>query len=248
MTDLHCHILPDIDDGPRNLSETISLIKLQVAEGINRAVATPHYDPERFDLDHFLQARCHAMKMTAEALQTEQVEFQILQGAEVRLHPSLLRLENKGPLCINDSRLMLVELPAEDRWPLWADDVLYQLRLQGVTPILAHIDKYPFLLDKPQKLWKLASGGIYLQVNADSMLHWGRVRRSIVQLFRHEIIHFIGTDAHSTGSRPPHMKQALAFLGKTLGPSFVKTLQENAEAVCAGSLPFTFDPQPFSYR
>lgn len=244
MTDIHCHILPHMDDGPARMENSIELIRMQMRDGITKAVATPHFNPERQSLESFVRARRNAVEnVTAELARTGLV-FSIVPGAEVLLHPSLLGLEN-APLCFGAKSLMLVELNQENRWPLWADDVLYQLRLKGTVPILAHIDRYGFLLKHPEKLVSLSESGVLLQVNATSLLE-PSLRPILLKLFRHRLISFIASDCHSVNHRPPKLTPAFSSVEKKLGQEAVSFCKESADDAFAGKIPDQPDAVPIA--
>lgn len=242
MVDIHSHILPSIDDGPKTFEESQELVRLQFDDGIDTAVATPHFNPDEDNLDDFLNKRAESYeKLSAKLANCN--NFKIKIASEVLLHPQLLQLPLKTQLCIEGTSFMLTELPW-DYWPEWVNDVLFKLQLEGITPILSHAEKYSPVLKEPNKLYKLVSKGILVQVNATSIIK-SDSNKKVFELIKHRLVHFIATDAHSANLRPPQMKTALHILEKKFGSELIKYLSENAENVIYGITPEILEPAPF---
>jgi len=140
MVDFHSHILPAIDDGSRDVAESLELIKLLKEQGINTVVATPHFIANQESLDSFLIRRSNAFNL----LKTEFTDndISILLGAEVKFYPGISRMEGLEKLCIEESNILLIEMPFEKWSELTVKEILEISNLKNLTVVIAHIDRY----------------------------------------------------------------------------------------------------------
>lgn len=212
MIDIHCHILPGLDDGADSLEEAVAMARRAVADGIRCIVATPHvltglYHNTR---EAILLAAAHLQ----EALQKAEIPLTLLPGAEYRLEPDLPQRLSRGELMtLNDTgRYLLVEFPAT-LIPDYANPVFYQLLLQGVTPIIAHPERHTGFAREPATLQELVERGALTQLTAGSLTGLiGPAAASVARSFlKHGCAHFIATDAHAATGRAP----VLALARKT---------------------------------
>lgn len=240
MVDLHCHILPDMDDGPKTCEESAKLIDLELKNNINHIVFTPHFNASGDKIEVFQNRRSYSLNRLKEALGSQR-NLQFKTGAEVYLTPDLLEIEDKSILCIDKTPYMLIELPW-DYWPLWLTDVLYKLRLQGIKPILAHVEKYSPVLNHPQCLYDLVSSGAYAQINASSIVKHSEILNKINQFIEHNLVHVIATDTHSLDKRPPLMNDALSIVRKHHSDEMVDYFIRNADRVFGGEMIDAYEP------
>lgn len=209
MIDLHCHILPGIDDGAKSLEETLEMARIAVSEGIHHIIATPHYIQYSDYLDK--QGIENLVDEINLVFKNEEIPLTLSAGHEVYMTPDLPRLvENKEVCTLNNSQYILVEFPMNDI-PMYAEDIFYELKLMGLTPILAHPERYPMIIENPNLLLKYLNLGVLCQANVGSIRGFfgERVQKTIIQLIEHDMIHFIATDAHTPRNRAPKMQKAL---------------------------------------
>lgn len=216
MLDLHTHILPAMDDGSRDVEETLQLLEEESRQGVTRLVLTPHFYPHREDPDRFLsrRARCFA-QMESAADYKKAFSGKVYLGAEVAYFEGISRVEGIERLCIGNTNALLVEMP----FCRWNDRVLRDLEIlqksASVQPILAHIER--FLEYQPAGLVEeLVDDGILMQVNASFFQRFSTKRKAIKMLDR-GLIHFIGSDCHNMHSRKPNMGDAMQVISKKLG-------------------------------
>lgn len=221
MIDLHCHVLPGLDDGAQTLEDSIELARVAAGDGIHTIVATPHADlwganPDEQDLE-----RRVAQLQTA--LDEQGIPVRILPGLENHLSPELLA----GKVVpINHTQYLLVELPFEE-FPFYAENALFELQLKGFTPIIAHPERNVVLRSQPNVLCRLVDRGIMSQLTAASLLGlFGRKTRDACEHFlRMGFVHVLSTDAHSaSGGRRPILTDAVAAAARVIG-------REHAEAL-----------------
>lgn len=200
-TDLHLHLIPDVDDGPASEEEAVELARLIVADGVTQVAVTPHFNAWRDDL---LSTRAeldeHVDKLRS-LLQREGVDLIVHPGAEHFLNQELLDRVKAGTApTLADGPYILVELPFSDR-PLYADDYLFQLGLAGLQPVLAHPERYSWVVHDPESIEPLVARGINLQLTAASLLgsYGNRVRKTAEQLLRFGFYKLVGSDIHHPG-------------------------------------------------
>lgn len=212
MTDLHTHILPGLDDGSSSTAESLELLRMEREQGVDTVVLTPHFYRNRESIDGFLERRQAALETFLAAYTGETPS--LLLGAEVAWYPSLSAEEDLDQLCMNSTRFLLLELPFESWTPLLLNQVYDFAGSTGVTPILAHVERYLSIQDRA-RLRDLISMGFPMQMNADSLLRfWSRKR--CLELLRRGTW-YLGSDCHNLDSRPPRIGQAAAVLRERLG-------------------------------
>lgn len=225
MIDLHAHILPGLDDGPESMEEALSMARIAVQDGIQTLVATPHimsgvYQNER-------ETIIKAVTELNDRLQEENIPLLILPGSECYLEPDLPECLAKGSLTtINDGgRYLLVELPSSFV-PEYTERILYEVQLQGITPIIAHPERNSALLRSPHLLASISSRGVLAQVTTASLLgHFGKkVRKAAVYMLTEGTAQLIGSDAHASRHRVPVISPAEAELRCFGGHLWAKTL------------------------
>ena len=147
MTDLHCHILPGIDDGAKDVSVSLELLRKEYEDGVRNIAFTSHFNSERTTVEAFLEKRAAAYARLTEALKEEPMDFRFKLGSEVYFSPNLCELDAKA-LCMGDTAYMLIEFPTTHK-PHFIKQTLYALQEQGILPLIAHIERYPYVLDDP---------------------------------------------------------------------------------------------------
>lgn len=234
MIDIHCHILPGIDDGASDMEQAIVMAVLAVEEGISTIVATPHhangkYSNERDDILHAVRGLNHE-------LDSRGVPLQVLAGQEVRLFDELIRDLSDGPVIpLGDSPYLLLEFPSS-HIPGSAAETIHELELLGIIPIIAHPERNREIAKDPDQLAALIALGALSQVTAQSVTGGmgKKIRDVTLQLCRRNLVHFIASDAHDPVFRPFGLRQAYAAIEHRLGKSFADYYRYNAEAVVAG--------------
>ncbi|GAB6137382.1 tyrosine-protein phosphatase [Halanaerobaculum tunisiense] len=201
MIDLHAHILPNVDDGAEDIQESLAIAKEAESQGIEQIVATPHYvaGESRIKSEDIRGKVAEVQKL----LKKEEIDVEILPGAELYLTPELPREVHKGQaLSINDSRYLLVELPMT-KLPDYVTDTLYDLQMLGYTPVVAHPERYPSLQKNPNRLFDWVEAGMLAQLNAGSLLgkFGSRVQETAEILVQHNLVQVVGSDLHATDRR-----------------------------------------------
>jgi protein-tyrosine phosphatase len=222
MIDWHSHVLPGIDDGSRDVEESLGMLQKLGEQGVRCVVATPHFYADEQRLERFLEKREQAYSK----LQSELTEAypQVICGAEVKYYPGIGRMEGLERLTIGSTKMLLLEMP----FSKWTDYTMRELSemvsSHNLTFVLAHIDRYMGFQSK--STWeKLLEAGFLMQVNA-SYLHEFGTKRKALRLFGNGGAHFLGSDCHNLTSRPPRIGEAYDLLRHKLGEDFLAEMTE----------------------
>ena len=246
MIDIHHHLLPGIDDGSKDLATSIAMIRMAVDDGITHIVATPHAS-HNFGYD---RPRNQALlQQLREALPAE-LAGRITLGLGCDFHLNYENVEDaqqhRTRYTINETEYLLVELP-DFNVPNRLDEVLYNLRVAGLTPILTHPERNATLQRTPERLQEWLGSGLLLQITAGSITgaFGGKAKELAWKLLRSNSVHFIATDAHDTARRPPRLSEAHLQVEKRLGKPLADRLCiDNPLAVFEGRpLPEQFELQ-----
>lgn len=229
MIDIHCHILPQIDDGPSNIRESIEMAKLACQDGITTIVATPHIKERLYPAD--------VIKESLSLLNTRLVELgipvTILFGAEVN---ALLDASYLKDYAIQGTNYILLEFPYS-HLPRNAKDILFNMALKGFSPIISHPERNPSIMKNPNLLLNLLDSNIFVQITAGSLAgEFGKEsRQCATYLLKKGSVNFIASDAHSAKGRRPILTAGLKIAEKIIGKenafNLVKT---NPEALIKG--------------
>ena len=226
MIDIHTHILPGIDDGSSDITQTKKMLDIMARQGVKKIVATPHFYSD-VPVSEFVKRRDDAYS----AVRTVMTDGHpsIALGAEVYLEYEMHKVPDLRKLCIKNTDYMLVELPYCN-WDDWVYDELYKISItHDVNIIIAHLDRYIDILygDNPHRLLAM---NYKIQVNADSL--GGRFKKSYAyRLIESGIADFIASDCHDECERFPCLLQAKKVIEKRLGGECFSNLMKNAGLV-----------------
>lgn len=202
MIDLHCHILPGIDDGAENRETAETMLRLQQAAGVDRLFLTPHFYPGEKDIDTFLSDREKAWEELVSAADPE-AKSRIRLGTEVRYCEQLLDLDLRS-LTLGESDYLLLELPGR-RYPAYTVQIMEELLANGFLPILAHVERYAYFRQEPQLLKRLVDLGVLAQVSAQALFD-KRDKNFSVACLHHGLAQIVASDAHNATTRKPCME------------------------------------------
>jgi protein-tyrosine phosphatase len=230
MIDIHCHLLPNVDDGPKNWDETLAMVAVGMEEGIETFVATPHItDDLNAERDRLLRARFYELE---ERLDAEGLHVEVVLGSEIFYQFGLEKIrELEAATFGGNGRYFLLELNLAS-FPPHLEQTLCRLQAMGLSPILAHAERYAKFSGNMKRLRELVYGGVLVQVNSGSLT--GRLGRPIQKvshkLLAENLVHFVATDAHNITTRPPLMREAIEVVAQLKGPEDVRRLFETNPA------------------
>lgn len=205
MIDFHTHILPGIDDGAKDVSVSAAMLEMEKEQGVNEIVLTPHYYGKFYSPTDFVRRRAAAYE---KLLAVAAGEFFFTLGAEIHFSDTLSVNAECRKLAIGDTRYALVELPFGEKW---SGSLFTRLRYfmdeTELTPVIAHICRYPQLRKNPEALLRLAEMGCLLQVNASAFCDKDSSGFAFAAL-KHNLVHCLGSDCHNVTNRAPDLKRA----------------------------------------
>lgn len=228
LTDLHCHILPGIDDGAQTADISGALLLSEHQQGVSQIMFTPHFYAHDMDIDNYFMARQGAYEKIKDTCR--RLNLQTALGAEVRMDEELFNLDFDR-LRMGNTRYLLLEWPfLSGTFPLWGEEIVNRILRQGIVPIFAHIDRYDFFFRDEERLQYFLEKGCLFQINTDSCISRRRSPR-VFELMKYGLVHIICSDAHNMDKRPCHMQVALEEIGKKMGTNMIDFLMENANDV-----------------
>lgn len=201
MIDTHNHILYNIDDGCRNIEESIILLKKMEKLGFNKVILTPHYIKETKYISNNLEKEFKLNKLK-EKIQENKINIELYLGNEIFITDNIIELlKNNNISSINNSRYLLIELPFENEI-IGLTDILYELKYNKLIPIIAHPERYIYFQKNPSKIEELREEGILFQVNYSSILglYGTKAKKTIKYLLKNGYVDFFGTDIHRTSN------------------------------------------------
>ena len=228
--DIHCHVLPGVDDGSSNMDETVEMLKIAASQGISDMIVTPHYK----------QGRVGTPKEVIDRMITEVEKYAALSGISIKLHPGTEifynssleeKLESGWLATMNGTEHVLVEFSPSDNFQYIRNAIDDRMGL-GYRPIVAHVERYQCTLAKVENVRDLKRMGCKIQVNASSIAGTlgFKVKLYAKKLLKEELIDFIGTDAHDPKTRKPEIEKCAEVIRKHCSPEYADAiLFENAK-------------------
>ncbi len=235
FVDIHCHLLPGVDDGATRWEETLAMAELAAADCVSTIVATPH-QLGIYTANHGDEIRARADRLQS-LLDERGTRLRVLPGADVRIEPGLIAKIRSGEVVslADQGRHVLVELPHEVYLPL--DRLLAEFQAEGLTAILSHPERNVGIMARPGVVKPLVDQGCLIQVTAGALTGslGPRVRQVAESLVKQGLVHFIATDAHNRRSRPPVLSQAFRRVAEIAGrDAAVEMFCRNPGAVVSG--------------
>ncbi|NYV64892.1 tyrosine protein phosphatase [Bacillus sp. Gen3] len=230
MIDIHCHILPNMDDGPDYENEFMKMVTFAVNTGITHLFATPHHMNGKYlNPKHKILDRITIMN---EKLQLTNTPIIILPGQELRIHRGLLTKSSFNEILTlgNNGKYLLLELPSFEV-PIYTWEILYELSLQDIIPIIVHPERNVEIINQPNLLYRIVQEGGLIQLTSGSIIgHFGNKIKSFTEkIIEHDLAHFIASDAHNLNTRSFSLHQAYDKITKLYGMNKTFYFKENAE-------------------
>ena len=227
MIDIHCHILPDVDDGAASMDESLEMARMALSSGVKEIVATPHFrgEPEYLEQLPLIDQRYLEMK---EALARWKVPLKLHKGAEVLCTPQTLELIRSERLpTMGDSRYVLTEFFFDETFS-FMEECLLRLITAGYRPVVAHPERYRSVQRDPFRVLSWVNRDVALQLNKGSLFGAFGVKaeKAANDLLGLGFAHIIASDAHSCRSRTPHMGMLLDWAEEYCDPDCAQMLLE----------------------
>lgn len=220
MIDLHCHLLPGIDDGPKTLEAALAMCREAVANGIRRAVTTPHIIPGRYDNDKAIITR--AWQDLKKALAGEGIALELGMAAEVRLDPVIMDMIGAGRVPFlgeyYGEPLLLLEFPHTHIPPGSMEFVKWLLQ-EGIRPMIAHPERNGDVIGNLKKIEPFVKAGCLLQITAASLegVFGPEEKQRGIQMLKKDWVTIMASDAHNLRGRPPRIEPGRQVAAKVVG-------------------------------
>jgi len=241
MIDIHCHILAEVDDGPKSWDVSEEMCRIAAADGIEHIVATPHAN-DRYHYD-----REYLVRLLDYLRQRIGNTPRLSLGCDFHLSYENLQdaMANPERYLVEGSRYLLVEL-SNYSIPVQIDDTFTKLQEIGITPVITHPERNPILQKTPQRILQWVELGCVVQVTASALSgRWGEPAwRAAQWLFKRDAVHVLASDAHDTKHRPPVLSEARDSAAELYGNDVARALvEDNPRAIVSGQpLPYFPDP------
>lgn len=232
VIDFHSHVLPGIDDGSRNVEESLEMLRISASQGVDYIAATSHFYPVRDRISSYLKRRQDAYERLMKGVSKECSDGgkfpRILVGAEVAFFSGISHWEYLEELTYEGTNLMLLEMP----YDVWNDsdikEVADMIKHRNVRIILAHLERFLSVPENKRQIRKLLELPVYVQINAGSLDSSWTKRRQIFKIIKEKGMIFLGSDAHGIHHRVPNLLAGREILEKKMGIEYMKEMDEKA--------------------
>ncbi len=241
MVDIHSHILPEVDDGPKSWDVSVAMCRAAAADGITHMVATPHAN-DRYHYD-----RKHLQGVVAQLQKLAGDQPVLSLGCDFHLSYDNIQdaLANPTRYVIEGTRYLLVEF-SNYSVPQQTTDSFHKLGDRGITVIITHPERNPILRDSLQRVVEWAEQGCVIQMTGSALTgFWGeRTRRAALWLLERQAVHVLATDAHDTEKRVPVLSSARDAAAEICGRDIAEALVEGNPRAIISNQPLPYFPRP----
>lgn len=243
MIDIHCHILPGVDDGAKHLEDSIAMAKQAISEGIHTIIATPHHKNGRYNNPK--NSVLADLTRLNERIQQEQIPLTIIPGQEVRIHGELIEGYQQDEILTltGTSRYLFVELPT-NHIPRYTEQILFDIQMRDLVPIIVHPERNTALQEQPERLYHFVQNGALTQITAGSLTgKFGtKIKKFTNEIIEHNLTHFVASDAHNTKSRGFNMLDANQEINQNYGQHTLYTFMDNAQLILDNEMIYIDEP------
>ena len=226
IVDMHCHILPGVDDGPATMKESLAALREAERQGIEAMIVTPHFHPGRYMVT--AEKALSALERVKSEAENLGLEIDLYPGQECYYYSGLIsELESGNVLTMNGTRYVLVEFEPETQYSTITFAVR-ELRDNGFKPIIAHFERYRCLYQRKERLAELHKHGARLQLNFDRLVDKGNLLHpnGWRKLLKDGYVDFLGSDTHGMKFRPLHVDQAMDWLEMDVRTEITERIME----------------------
>lgn len=226
MIDLHCHMLPGVDDGAPDMAVALAMARCAVADGVQTTACTPHVYPGLYD--NTRDGILAAVVQLQQALDREQIPLLLTFGADTHLRPDLVDLLRSGAIpTLNNTRYLLLEPPHHVAPPRFASSV-FELVAAGYVPVITHPERLTWVERHYDVFTGLVHSGAWMQITAGSLtgrfgrrpLYWAE------RMLDEGLVHLLATDSHHIDRRPPLLSEGRAAAARRVGELEAENLVE----------------------
>ena len=222
--DIHCHIMPGVDDGSPDLATSLEMLRIADKNGITHIILTPHHKPMHHNIspEHNVAYR----KKLQEAATEAGIKAKLFSGNEIYYSDETMEELIDGRICsLAGSDYVLVEFHPTNPFKA-IQNAAGRVQAAGYIPIIAHVERYSDIVSHPARVRDLIQMGCFIQVNASSVMgkYGFGISHFTKKLLKEELVHFIASDAHDTGRRAPHLLDCRNYVERKFGEDYGKKL------------------------
>jgi len=234
MIDLHCHIIPHIDDGAKSLKESIQMAKKAVEDGVTHILCTSHYN---YHFNNPKDKVIELVKDLQQELDKRSILLRLFEGQEVRISDLLLdEIENDKILFADvTDRYLMLEFPTLEV-PVYVESMLAQLTHRGIVPVIVHPERYTWAHRDHDVFLRFLNMGCLAQLTAPSLVgsYGSKIKHFAHQLIQDDLVRMVASDAHGLKTRNFYLKEAFGIIQQKYGQAKVEYFQNVARAVING--------------
>ncbi|MGN0383846.1 MAG: CpsB/CapC family capsule biosynthesis tyrosine phosphatase [Eubacterium sp.] len=232
IIDIHTHMLPKLDDGAKDMEETMQMLQQSYEQGVRGIIFTPHYHKGHFEADS--DKILKTFESVKEKSGRKWQDLKLYLGREIYYNVDVPDMLADGRLqTMAESMYVLVEFPIDIEYALLKDNI-NSILLAGKIPVIAHAERYKCLYKKQEYIESIVKMGAYIQVNASGFTKsspW-KTRRFIMKLFKNDMVHLVASDAHGSKTRKPDFYECERILVNKYGIDYAEyILKENPEKI-----------------
>lgn len=235
MIDLHCHLLPGIDDGSKNMNTSLKLAREAVEDGVTHALLTPHHMN-----GIYINHKKNVIRETSffqDKLIKNNIPLVVFPGQEVRINGDLFQALDNDDILFADEygHYLMLEFPDDDV-PTYTTDMIYQLQQRGIIPVIVHPERNTKIMQNPNLIYELLQKGCLTQITASSYVgtFGDKVEHFSQQLIEAGQAYVFASDAHNLPGRKYEMKEAFNKLRLTFGNELASEFENNAKNIING--------------
>ena len=222
--DIHCHILPGVDDGSPDMATSLEMLRIADKNGITHLILTPHHKPMHHNVspEHNVVYR----KKLQEAAKEAGIKAKLFSGNEIYYSDETMEELMEGKICsLAGSDYVLVEFHPTNPYKA-IQNAVSRVQAAGFIPIIAHVERYSDIVSHPSRVKDLIEMGSFIQVNASSIMgkYGFGISHFTKKLLKEELVHFVASDAHDTGRRVPNLLDCRNYVERKYGEDYGKKL------------------------
>lgn len=237
MIDLHCHILPGIDDGAQTSEDSLAMAEKAISQGITHLMCTPHHNNGKYS--NPANQVIEQVARLQQELDQRNLNLTLLEGQEVRITGTLLEDIAKGEILFTDlaDTYILIEFPTGEV-PAYTEQLFFQLLSQGHTPVIVHPERNAVFRRNPNELIPFLELGALTQLTAPSIVGvFGKeIQKTAKKMLKHNMLYMVASDAHNLRQRSFYMKEAYEVIRKECGQSKVDEMMQMAKDLVNGDV------------
>ncbi len=222
--DIHCHVMPGVDDGSPNVETSLKMLEIAEKNGISHMILTPHHKPMHHNVSpaHSEVYRTNLQNQAA-ALG---LKIKLFSGNEIYYSEKTLDELEEGRICtLAGSEYVLVEFHPTNPYKA-IHNAIYQIQGAGFLPIIAHVERYSDIVSHPSYVEDISDMGALIQVNASSVMgkYGFGIRHFTKKLLKKHLVHFVASDAHDTKTRAPQLLECRTYIDRKYGADYGKKI------------------------